>query len=477
MKGLLSLILAIFFSVNFCEAQIRITPTNIDDWIKKNFSGQGVIIGKVKHSGNQLSMASFTSSTNVLQIPKGLILSTGTAQGSSGVNNQYNRTRAFGDMKFPETDADISKIIPEKLYDISIIEFDFVPLANSLQFTYQFGSDEYPEYVGTVYNDVFAFFISDDASVKNIALIPSSSTPVSINTVNHKTNSEFFLDNNVFSETVIKRQIPLTTNTRKRGFLGSILYGIKSFFTPKQIEAADRVIIRPDPTLLKKVNQSLYRNLQYDGITKKLVAQAYVEPYKKYHLKIVIADVSDNIYDSGVFIENGSLTSKKDALQPGFVNYPDYSKVVDPLLILEGKKLEDIIPLGFRENQLAQERRGEIEKLAAANEIIYFDFDKSDITSIELNKIKRIAEIYSKIKDEYNIRIAGHTDSVGALDYNFDLSKRRNQAVIEALKELIKDEVKILSSTEKAYLQPVADNKTDDGRMRNRRVEIIFVKK
>jgi len=81
---------------------------------------------------------------------------------------------------------------------------------------------------------------------------------------------------------------------------------------------------------------------------KKLVAQSYVTPYKKYHLKIVIADVADNIYDSGVFIEDRSLTSKKDVQQPGFVDYPDLSKVIDPNLILQGKTLEEILPANYK---------------------------------------------------------------------------------------------------------------------------------
>src|SRR4051812_27479717 len=134
MKKCLCLILWGLFSGYVSMAQIRVTPTNIDDWVKKNFSGQGVVIGNVKHTGSQQAIASFSSTPNVLQVQKGMILSTGYASGVSGVNNQYNRTKAFVDMRTPQRDPDIEKLINYPLYDICIIEFDFVPMANSVQF-------------------------------------------------------------------------------------------------------------------------------------------------------------------------------------------------------------------------------------------------------------------------------------------------------------------------------------------------------
>jgi len=486
MKRCLCLILWGLLSGYACVAQIRVIPTNIDDWVKKNFSGQGIVIGNVKHTGNQQAIASYTSSTNVLQVPKGLILSTGYASGVSGVNNHFNHSKAFVDMRNPQRDADLAKLINDPLYDICVIEFDFVPLANSLQFNYQFGSDEYPEWVGSGYNDIFAFFVSDETSKKNIAIVPGTSIPVSINTINFKTNSNYFIDNNVFSQVIIKspsRLVPKTTYRRK--LTGRIWLGIKRLFTPIPEQGHDRQVTRPDANLIKKVNPDLYRNLQYDGITTKLVAQSYVEPYKKYHLKIIIADVSDNIYDSGVFIEDHSLTTKRDTLQPGFVDYPDYSKIINPQLILEGKKLADILPTkvatekpALVEQQKIAAAKAEEEKLAAENVTIYFDFDKTVIAPVEMDKLKKMSEIYSKLKDKYNIRISGHTDSIGGLDYNVDLSRRRNQAVMDSLRKLITGTTfNVLSVTERAYLQPAADNSTDDGRMKNRRVEIIFIKK
>lgn len=505
MKKALLLILIVLVLGNYSNAQIRLSSINVDDWIKKNFSGQGVVIGNISHKGYPLATLSFTSSPNVLQVPKGLVLSSGNSYNVAGYNNSHNQSSTFSDVAVPEIDKDLSAMIKEKLYDICSIEFDFVPMDNSIQFNYQFGSDEYPEYVDSPYNDIFAFIVTDETGSKNIALIPGTNVPVSINTVNFKTNKDFFIDNNLYKQMVIKRQEPVRSTYR--GTLpGRVLRGVASVFgSPNYAGNADRIVIAPDPELLKTMDQNLYRNLRYDGITKKLVAQMYVTPYKKYHLKIVLADVSDNIYDSGVFIEDRSLTSRKDVSQPAFKDYPDLSKVIDPNLILQGKKLEDIIPDANKseapktivasqptvsapvtrppvQNPPAQVRtETPVPAKAPAtvpvleNAVIYFDFDKYDIKETEMSKLKDAMARYQKLSEFYTFRITGHTDSIGSMAYNVALSKKRNQSVIEAVNDILG--IRNLPAQPKSFTEPVADNSTDSGRQANRRVEIIFTRK
>lgn len=496
MKRCLYVLLTALLSINFCFAQIRLSSIDVDSWVKKNFSGQGVVIGNVRHTGYPLSILSYTSTGNVLQVQKGLILSSGNSFNVSGFNNSHNQSSTFGDIGSPQKDANLSEIIKEKLYDICSIEFDFVPLDNSIQFSYQFGSDEYPEYVGTAYNDIFAFIVSDGSSVKNIALVPGTTVPVSINTINFKTNAEHFIDNNLFTQVLIKRQQPIKS-TYRGTFPGRVLRGIKSIFTASDIIEGDRLVIQPDPNLMKTMDANLYRNLRYDGITKKLVAQTYVVPYKKYHLKIVIADASDNIYDSGVFIEDRSLTSKKDVLQPGFTDYPDLSKVIDPNLILQGKTLEEILPDQYKKAPekiviqtpviVVQSKKAlsqpepikevqQAEKEEIQNAVIHFDFDQSDISVSEMIKLKEVMHRYAQIRKHYTFRISGHTDSIGSLKYNMDLSKRRNRAVADSINYILSEKIRI-GSVNKAFTEPVADNSTDSGRQLNRRVEIVFIKR
>ncbi|MXV17535.1 OmpA family protein [Hufsiella ginkgonis] len=458
MKKYLCLVCIALYA-QLCMAQIRVSSTKVDDWVKKNFSGQGVVIGNIKFHGATLSMAAFTSTPNVLQVQRGLVLSTGSAFMVAGFNNRYNASTAFRNMGENETDPDLSKIIKGQLYDICYIEFDFVPMGNSVQFNYQFGSDEYPEYVGSAYNDIFAFFISDDKSTRNIAVIPGKDVPVSVNTINAKADSAYFLDNNPFAQPVAKRPGEARKDDVKRTIPGKVLHGVASIFSPRQVEDEAAGVIQ-DPALIKKLNPAMYRNLQFDGITRKMAAQAFVEPYKKYHLKIIIADVADNIYDSGVFIEDRSLTAKRDSLAPGFVDYPDMSKIIDPKLILAGKKVEDILP----------------DTLSINNIAVYFDTDKSEVLPSELAKLKKMVGVYDMIKSNYEMFLVGHTDSVGSLSYNIELSKRRNQAVTDSLNKYIPG-IRPNSISEKAFLQPAATNSTEEGRHRNRRVEIIFIKR
>lgn len=504
-KALLLIVIMIIFG-QLSNAQIRLSSINVDEWIKKNFSGQGVVIGNISHKGYPLSILSFTSTPSVLQVPKGLILSSGNSYNVAGYNNSHNQSSTFSDVAVPELDKDLSVMIKEKLYDVCSIEFDFVPLDNSIQFNYQFGSDEYPEYVDSPYNDIFAFVVSDESTSKNIALVPGTSVPVSINTINFKTNKDHFIDNNLYKQVIIKRQDPVKSTYR--GTLpGRVLRGIASIFgSPNFAGNGDRVVIAPDAELLKTMDQNLYRNLRYDGITKKMVAQMYVTPYKKYHFKIVLADVSDNIYDSGVFIEDRSLTSKKDVTQPAFADYPDLSKVIDPNLILQGKKLEEILPDAYKNQMPApvEKKQAVVSTTAPVmpvvrppvqaqtetpapittspivvpvleNAVIYFDFDKSDITSTEMGKLKDAMAKYQKLSEYYTFRITGHTDSIGSMAYNIALSKRRNQAVIEAVNEIL--EIRNLPAQHKSFTEPAADNSTDSGRQANRRVEIIFTRK
>ncbi len=520
MKKYLSLLIAVLLSAANGFGQIRLSAIKVDEWVKKNFSGQGVVVGNIKFKGYPLSTLSYTSNGNILQVQKGLILSTGNSYNVAGYNNSHNQSSTFGDVLSPETDPDLAAIVSGKFFDICSVEFDFVPMDNSIQFNYQFGSDEYPEYVDSPYNDVFAFIISDESGSKNIALIPGSGVPVSINTVNFKLNQEHFIDNNLYKQVVIKRQEPLKSTYR--GTLpGRVLRGIGSIFTSGGPVAGDQTVIQADPELLKTLDPNIYRNLRYDGITKKLVAQSYVTPYKKYHLKIVIADVADNIYDSGVFIEDRSLTARKDFQQPGFVDYPDLSKVIDPNLILQGKTLEEILPADYKKEmpKPTEQPLASVQQAATApqtdpvatpvqpkpasipapkpvdvaspaqrkvvltepdfemsNIVILFDFDKSDISEEEMGKLRIAINKYKQVRKQYSISISGHTDNYGSLEYNYALSDRRNKAIIKAVSEILGEKINI-PSVSKSYTVPVADNSTDAGRQSNRRVELVFTKK
>ncbi|MBU0696212.1 MAG: OmpA family protein [Bacteroidetes bacterium] len=475
----------LLFSMFFCGlgyAQIRVELTNVDQWVKNNFIGQGVVVGHIKTHFPAKEAAGIFNSNGILQINDGLVLSTGDVRRIGGLNDQFNLSTGFNLTGTPEKDEDLQKIEKGNLFDVNYIEFDFVPYNNSISFNYQFGSDEYPEYVGSAFNDVFAFIVSDGKESKNIALIPEKNTPVSINTVNFKTDSIYYIDNNPFRLKTMNREDPnMEEQEIYRTRVGEILYAIKKFFTPKdEIFNPISQVIEPDENLIKKLNQKLYNNLQFDGITTKLVAQTYVEPYKRYHLKIIISDVSDNIYDSGVFLEKGSLTTVKDEKQPGFINYPDFSQQIDIQKIMEGAKLEDLVSIP---NQNL-EKNLSLDKLESnhistdtqeSTHIIYFDFDVATPNQTETQKIYELAKAYKNLGKGYGVAVIGHTDNKGSLNYNLDLSLKRSETVANCLKSIIPD-LKNINIISKAYLLPASSNETDEGRSLNRRVEVKFTK-
>jgi outer membrane protein OmpA-like peptidoglycan-associated protein len=103
---------------------------------------------------------------------------------------------------------------------------------------------------------------------------------------------------------------------------------------------------------------------------------------------------------------------------------------------------------------------------------IYFDTGKSDIKPESDAAIAEIAKLL-KNNNALNLYVVGHTDNVGSFDSNMKLSKDRADAVTNALVT----KHGITSSRLKAYgvssLNPVASNKTEEGKAKNRRVELV----
>ena len=106
-------------------------------------------------------------------------------------------------------------------------------------------------------------------------------------------------------------------------------------------------------------------------------------------------------------------------------------------------------------------------------ENIFFDFDKSVIlpqSFMELKKLMDILNAYPSMR----IELSGHTDSKGSDRYNMKLSEERAKAVYDYLLSKGIDE-KRLSFKGYGAKRPIADNATDEGRSRNRRVEFKIV--
>jgi len=103
---------------------------------------------------------------------------------------------------------------------------------------------------------------------------------------------------------------------------------------------------------------------------------------------------------------------------------------------------------------------------------IYFDTGKADIKP-ESDPV--LAEISKLLKENaaLKLHVVGHTDNVGALAMNMDLSKRRAAAVMQALVTKHGIAAARLQAEGVGPLAPVTSNKTEDGRAKNRRVELV----
>ena len=248
---------------------------NYDSLVLNNFlAGDCFEVFNISTTGDSISIGTFNSGTSSIGIESGIILSSGNITNAVGPNSQGEAGTATTG---PGNDPDLDSLASGQLYDITILEFDFIPTVEMIQFDYVFASEEYCEYVGDDFNDIFGFFISTAGNPsQNIAILPGSGNPVAINNVNHMTEDSCYIGN-----------IP------------------EGFFELSDPSCDDHPTIDSmDVTAL---------DIQYDGYTKKLTAIAEVIPCSTYHIKLAIADVADGNLDSGVFLEANSFEAGASA--------------------------------------------------------------------------------------------------------------------------------------------------------------------
>ena len=195
---------------------------------------------------------------------EGVVLSTGSIARVVGPNKAENTSTDLGQ----PGDLQLESIldcpgggVPCTL-DAAILEFDITPSNSTLLFQYVFASDEYNEFTPMArtpsFNDAFAFFVNG----VNVGVL-ASGVEVSINTVNTSSNRCQYMNNANFS-----------TNEPAPAYQA------------------------PGLPLL---------DIEMDGLTVVLTAQAALTPGVPNHIKLVIADFRDRNYDSAVFLKAGSF--------------------------------------------------------------------------------------------------------------------------------------------------------------------------
>lgn len=369
-------------------SQIKITKVKeVKDLIEENFSGNELEITSVRFRGKKRAIGQFENG-GVISMNKGIILSTGNVMKALGPNKQSGTSGR----NFSWGNRYLSKMAKTRTKDAAIVEFDFIPKSEFISFNFVFASEEYNEFVGSNFNDVFAFVLSSKGmKPKNLAKIPGTGSRISINRVNYKKNSEYYINN---SSIPTRRVVPIKSDT--------------TFFA---MDGVEYMVVQQKNVKAARAKRPKH-NIEFDGFTKVLQAKARVKPNKKYTLKIAIADAGDRILDSGVFIEYGSFNSHESSdFKYGVLkNDQDYYIQSDTLKV---EKKDSIV----RTDSVYTE-------YYTIRDTIYFRSNKFELTP---GVKQKLAHMMVDIPNEkiVELNISGYCDAKGSRRYNKELSKKR----------------------------------------------------
>jgi hypothetical protein len=225
-----------------------LTPTDL----AQSLVGPGVTISNITYVGANTAAGSFSGGDGVVGFTGGILLTSGAAGNVVGPNVSDSISQDNG---LPG-DADLTSLSGFPTFDATILEFDFVPVEDTVFFRFVFASDEYNEFANRNFNDVFAFYVNGT----NCATVEG--LPVSINTINYGN--------------------PFTT----------LPYSHPELYINNDINDGGGAI-----------------DTEMDGLTNILTCVAAVNAGQQNHMKLAIADATDHIYDAAVFLEAASLTS------------------------------------------------------------------------------------------------------------------------------------------------------------------------
>lgn len=267
--------------VSKAQAQLTVDNTganqNPAQLVLGNLLGNGIQVSNITFSGDQTQqIGAFDGSSSGLESNGGVLMATGNVNLAPGPNTQTDAADPALGIQI-SADPDLAALAGgANIYDAAVLEFDIVPIGNEVVIRYIFASEEYDELVCSGNADVFGIFISGPGiagpfslGAENIAVVPNTTLPVSINTINNGS---------------------IGANGAAGGCGGAGDPGLNN---------SQYYVANPGDSL------------QYDGYTVMLEARATVECSESYHVKIAIADVegANGIYDSGLFLDGGGMFS------------------------------------------------------------------------------------------------------------------------------------------------------------------------
>jgi gliding motility-associated-like protein len=237
-------------------------------YVENVLIGSGVTVSNFSFTGQSGQIGSFNGVNSNIGFNDGIVLSSGL------VNSIPGNAASIGDNQLGGGgDASLLTVAQSvtsnpaaanitSTQDVSILEFDFVPSSNLVNFNFVFASDEYLTWINSQYNDVFGFFVSGPGitgpfaspagfpnGAINLALVPNTNTPITISTIHPNLNSAYYISN-----------------------AGGNTHSFNGFTTPIPVEFS-------------------------------------VECGQTYHFKFAVADCQDQVLNTAVFLEGGSFTS------------------------------------------------------------------------------------------------------------------------------------------------------------------------
>ena len=207
----------------------------------------------------------FTNVNPTFPLTSGIILSSGNAQSAPGPNTSTIGEGVPAWIGDPELENIVTTATGDVMnsFNATKLEFDFSSLNEFMSFNFLFASEEYGTFQCN-YSDAFAFLLTDleTGVTTNLAVVPGTTTPVSVVTIRDAANNAACSSENI-------------------GYFAQYNLG----------------------------NNIYNAAINYNGQTAVMTASSAILPNHNYHIKLVIADRGDSIYDSSVFIEAGSFTS------------------------------------------------------------------------------------------------------------------------------------------------------------------------
>src|SRR5690606_26668577 len=220
-------------------------------------------ISNITSAGNA-GISYFHKSGAIFPFQDGVVLNSGPAEDAEGPVTANSGGGWAGDAQLFDYIQGLG-IDPglTSYNDATWIAFDFVPIVDNFSFNFLFASMEYGQYQCS-FSDAFAFFLTDLSTntTTNIALVPGTTTPISVITIRDAAHN-----------------------------------GTCASVNPEYFETYYGAT-GEDPTTAP---------INYRGVVKALTASATVVPNNTYRIKLVVADRNDSILNSAVFLEAGSF--------------------------------------------------------------------------------------------------------------------------------------------------------------------------